>query len=196
MKGFLAMRRIRPPRTSIRRDISWTSLIAGLAFDTLLVLAAQGQAAQASSLDASLAEAARHTRLADIDFDGATCKRERTVERWLRDLTGRPAAAIRWTGGPCRLRRTENARDSGGQWCGQAMIGLARVQDAKDRPLVEIYFERPRGRRPGKAYAFRGEVRLPDGLEYTRFPTEFEAAWLQRFPTRAPRGSQSLCSPR
>lgn len=69
MKGFLAMRRIRPPRTSIRRDMSWTSFIAGLAFGALLILAAQGQAAQASSLGASLAEAARHTRLADWDWD-------------------------------------------------------------------------------------------------------------------------------
>lgn len=137
--------------------------------------------ARNSASPVALAAAARQTKLSDIDPNEGVCRRDRTVERWLRDLTGLPAAAFRWSGGRCQLRR-EGAIDAGGRWCGQVRIETGGARRAKDDPVVEVYFEQPRLGRPGKAYAFRGEMLVDGELDYTRFPADFEADWVARDP--------------
>lgn len=142
----------------------------------------------------ALATAARHTRLSDIDPNEGMCRRDRTVERWLRDLTGLPAAAFHWSGGRCQLRR-EGALDAGGHWCGQVRIDARGRRHAKDSPTVEVYFERPRHGRPGKPYAFRGEMLVDDQLDYTRFPGDFEADWAARYPALDSAALPGRCPP-
>ena len=129
-----------------------------------------------------LAEAARRTPVRDIDYGEDRCD-VRVVDQWLRDLAGREARAIRWTGGACRLVGT--GHDAGGRWCAQAAIELRRPTESGDRPMVEIFFEEPVAGRPGVAYAFRGAVRTADGDDMIRFRREFETAWVSRFPASA-----------
>jgi hypothetical protein len=141
---------------------------------------------------AALATAMRHAKLGDVDPNEGMCLRERTVERWLRDLTGLSASAFHWSGGRCQLQRA-SAGDAGGRWCGQAVIDLARPLGVKDRPTIEVYFEQPRRGRPSKAYAFRGQMLLDGSLDYTRFPADFEASWSARFPARTSAVAQGRC---
>lgn len=128
-----------------------------------------------------LAGAARQTVLADIDPSGQQCRSERTVERWLRELTGRDARSIAWSGGRCRLVNKENPLDAGGDWCGQATIRPSRASGAADVATLEIFFESFRRGRPGKAYAFRARMRAADGWDLARFPSDFESQWTSRF---------------
>lgn len=166
-----------------------TSPLTTAALRLVAVALAASSAATAGELISgnALAGAARTTVLAEIDHNGTQCRPERTVEAWLRDLTGRAARSITWTGGRCRLARKESPTDSGGRWCGQATIRYARPLDATDEATIEIYFEDPKSGHPGKAYAFRGVMRGADGWEYVRWSSEFEALWRSRFPSEADR---------
>ena len=42
---------------------------------------------------------------------------------------------------------------------------------------IEVTFDRPKGGRPGKAFAFRATVTTKDGWDYMRETAAFEANW-------------------
>jgi len=137
---------------------------------------------------ARLAEAARRTPVSDIDYDQRRCD-DRTVEQWLTALVGRHARRIDWTGGPCEI--TGPGIDRGSDWCAQATIVLARPKSRRDKPMIEVFFEKPARGRPGKAYAFRGSMQAADGPDMSRFRKDFEYDWTSRFP--APKGAIVDC---
>ena len=132
--------------------------------------------------NAALVAAAKATTLKAIDYDEERCRNQRTVEAWLRELTVGNATAVVWTGGPCALSNDLNPIDSGSSWCAQATIRLKHPKTRNDQPTAEVYFEKPVRGRPGKAYAFRGEMLAADGEDYSRFRKEFEYDWVSRFP--------------
>lgn len=144
-----------------------------------------GSASAAPLSNVALAQAARDARLAVIDPSGEEEHGDATIGTWLTALVGAEAASIRWSGGRCRLVRTEVARDSGGPGarCGHATIRLKRPQGARDVPLIEVYFDRPITGRAPKPYAFRGVLRLGQDEDYTRFTRDFAAGWRERFAT-------------
>lgn len=132
--------------------------------------------------DAALVAAAKATPLKLIDYDQGLCRNGRTVQAWLKELTAGEARAIVWTGGGCVLATKLNPMDSGSDWCAQATILLKHPKSRGDKPVVEIYFDKPTHGRPSPAYAFRA-VTVDDGL--IRFRQDFESAWLARFPANA-----------
>jgi len=144
------------------------------------MLAALLAGAAAPSLPARLIAAAKSTPVRAIDYDDDRCDR-RTVAQWLADLTGSDARAVTWTAGRCRI--VGPGIDAGAQWCVQATMTPVRPNDRADRPMVEIFFERPSGGRPGRAYAFRGLMQASDGLDMSRFRRDFEFDWTSRFPS-------------
>lgn len=137
---------------------------------------------------ALLAEAAKSTPLRSIDYDEDHCD-DRTVDQWLRALTGPNARSITWQGGPCQI--VGMGIDSGSDWCAQATVTLAHPKARDDKAVIEIFFDKPVHGRPGKAYAFRGMMLTPDGQDMTRFRKDFEAEWLSRF--EAPEGAVIDC---
>jgi hypothetical protein len=132
--------------------------------------------------DAALIAAAKATPLKLIDYDQVLCRDDRTVKAWLNELTAGDARAIVWSGGGCDLTDKLSGIDSGSDWCAQATILLKHPKDRSDKPVVEIYFDKPSHGRPSPAYAFRA-VTTDDGL--IRFRQDFESAWLARFPANA-----------
>ena len=133
--------------------------------------------------DAALIAAAKATPLKRIDYDQALCRNTRTVSAWLKQLTGAEARAIHWSGGACELATDLNQMDAGSDWCAQATITLKHPKSRSDRPIVEIYFDKPSHGRPSPAYAFRAV--MPDDEGLIRFRADFERAWLERFPATA-----------
>ena len=129
--------------------------------------------------NSALVSAAKATPLKRIDYGEDYCRNDRTVAQWLDELTAGDARKIVWTGGPCQLVDTINPIDSGSAWCAQATIVLKHPRDRHDRPMVEIFFDKPTHGRPGPAYAFRGFI---DGDGLLRFRNDFENSWLERFP--------------
>jgi hypothetical protein len=129
-----------------------------------------------------LVAAAKATPLKLIDYNQALCRDHRTVQAWLKELTAGDARVIVWTGGRCELSNTLNPMDAGSDWCAQATILLKHPKARGDKPMVEIYFDKPSHGRPSPAYAFRA-VTVDDGL--IRFRQDFESAWLARFPANA-----------
>jgi hypothetical protein len=127
----------------------------------------------------ALVAAAKATPLKLIDYDEERCRNTRSVAQWLAELTSVRAKSIVWTGGPCQLV-AEGGIDSGSDWCAQATILLKRPKDRHDRPMVEIFFDKPSQGRPSKAYAFRAFMGQEDGM--LRFRKEFEDSWTERFP--------------
>lgn len=127
---------------------------------------------------ALLAQAARNTPVRAVDYDQERCD-ERTVEQWLRALTGPNARAIAWQGGPCEL--VGPGMDAGSRWCAQGVVTLAHPRSRSDKPIIEIFFDEPVHGRPGKAYAFRGTMEAADGLDLSRFRKDFEYDWTSRF---------------
>ncbi len=150
-------------------------LIAGM----VLVAALQGLATPTPTLRALEIKAARQAPVRAIDYDQERCDR-RSVEQWLKALTGPDARTISWTAGRCQI--VGPGIDQGSDRCVQAHIALAHPQSAKDRPMVEVFFESPVKGRPGKAYAFRGLMQAADGLDMSRFRKDFEYDWTSRFP--------------
>lgn len=150
----------------------------GLLLALAAVAAFAGAAQGAPSLNARLIAAAKATPVRAIDYDDDRCDR-RTVARWLADLTGPRARAITWTAGRCQI--VGPGIDAGSRWCAQARVTLARPKGRSDRPMVEVFFERPKGGLPGHAYAFRGLMLATDGLDMSRFRRDFEYDWTSRF---------------
>jgi hypothetical protein len=157
-------------------------------FGACLLLAAAPSMAAARAgytkdvANAALVAAAKAT-LKLIDYDQALCRNERTVEAWLKELAGAEARAIRWSAGACALATNLNPIDSGSDWCAQATIVLKHPKSRDDRPMIEIYFDKPVHGRPSPAYAFR--AMMPDDEGLIRFRRDFESAWLERFPATA-----------
>jgi hypothetical protein len=131
--------------------------------------------------DTALIAAAKATPLKLIDYNNDLCRNNRTVAVWLKELTAGEARAIVWTGGGCGLV-DQNPIDSGSDWCAQATILLKHPKDRDDKPVVEIYFDKPNHGRPSPAYAFRA-ITEDGGLQ--RFRQDFETDWLARFPANA-----------
>ncbi|MGZ6015131.1 MAG: hypothetical protein ACXWKM_05250, partial [Phenylobacterium sp.] len=71
------------------------------------------------------------------------------------------------------------------------IVELKHPKSRNDTPMVEIFFEAPKHGRPGKAYAFRGEMRAADGEDLSRFRKDFEYDWTSRF--RPPEGAIVDC---
>jgi hypothetical protein len=157
-----------------------------------LVIVAAGVATSAAAKDppgytkgvanAVLVAAAKATPLKLIDYDQVLCRNDRTVQAWLKELTAGEARAIVWTGGSCALATTLNPMDAGSDWCADATILLKHPKGRSDKPVVEIYFDKPSHGRPSPAYAFRA-VTVDEGL--IRFRQDFESDWLARFPANA-----------
>ena len=135
---------------------------------------------------ASLIAAGKQATLKMIDYGGDLCDGDMTVEAWLKDLVGKQARGIAWTGGNCVLVNDMRPGIDASAWpyCAQATITLLRPKNRKDLPMIEIYFEKPEQRRPGKAYAFRAAMETRDGPDYIRFRKDFEAAWNERFDSQ------------
>jgi len=139
---------------------------------------------------AALAAAGRSATLKMIDYGSEYCDGDVTVEEWLKALVGKQARAIAWSGGQCVLVNDMRPGIDASSWpyCAQATVTLVHPLNKDDTPVVEIYFEKPDGGRPGAAYAFRGALETRDGdPDYIRFRKDFEAGWNERFPaTRTP----------
>jgi hypothetical protein len=138
--------------------------------------------------NAALAAAARATPVRAIDYDEDRCD-SRTVAQWLTALTAGQARSVVWTGGPCEI--VGPGIDSGSDWCARAEVTLKSPLSSDDTPMIEVFFERPRRGRPGRAYAFRGVMQAADGQDMSRFRKDFEADWISRFP--APPGAVVDC---
>ena len=159
--------------------LGFVAFVAGAAF----AVAAKDRPGYTKGVaDAALIAAAKATPLKLIDYDQVLCRNDRTVQAWLKQLTAGDARAIVWTGGGCDLATTLNPIDSGSDWCAQATILLKHPKARGDKPVVEIYFDKPSHGRPSPAYAFRA-VTTDVGL--IRFRQDFESAWLDRFPANA-----------
>lgn len=160
-------------------------LRAGFVLVGIAISIAAGGASAAPLSNSELAQTARNARLADLDASGEEEQGDATIGSWLQALVGAEAASIPWSGGRCRLVRPEVARDAGGPGarCGHASIRLKHPKDARDAPMIEVYFERSGTDRPRKPYAFRGVLRLGGDTEYSRFTRDFAAAWQERFAT-------------
>jgi hypothetical protein len=142
----------------------------------LIALSSAAHAAERDALNAALAQAARDTRLDQIDDDRKGCGDSRRVEDWLNAVAGDLAKSIRWTGGRCQLVDKIYPPDSGTNWCGQAVIGLKR---GKPDATVEVFFEQPDDGKPGAPYAFRALAETKDGPDYIRETYAFELNWKQ-----------------
>jgi len=139
--------------------------------------------------NAALAAKARATPVKAIDYDEDRCD-TRTVDQWLRALTGANAKSVAWTGGPCQM--VGPGIDSGSDWCAQATITLKHPKNRHDQPAIEVFFDKPVHGRPGAAYAFRGAMLAGDGQDMARFRKDFEADWTSRFA--APPGAIVDCA--
>lgn len=119
-------------------------------------LAAAAEPAQGIS-NAALADAARQAKLKMINYGSDYCDGASTVEAWLKALVGPQARSITWSGGPCVLVNDMRPGIDASSWpyCAQATITLVHPKDRDDRPLVEIYFEKPcrAGRAPPMPFA-------------------------------------------
>jgi len=143
-------------------------------FVLVSALAGTATAASRSPSPADLIRAAKAARLSDIDFARKSCGDHRTVEQWLKQTTGRSVRSIRWTGGACTIVNKDNPRDAGTKWCARADV----TPRAGDIPAtVEVFFDRPRHGRPGRAFAFRAVVQTKDGWDTMRETSAFEANW-------------------
>jgi hypothetical protein len=135
---------------------------------------------------AALIAAGKQTTLKMIDYGRDLCDGDTTVEAWLKELVGKQARGIAWTGGDCVLVNDMRPGFDASSWpyCAQATITLVHAKNRKDMPVIEVYFEKPQQGRPGKAYAFRGAMETRDGPDYIRFRKDFEGAWNERFDSQ------------
>jgi hypothetical protein len=135
----------------------------------------------------ALVAAGKKAMLKSIDYGEDRCDGDLTVEGWLSALVGKQARSIAWTGGTCVLVNDKRPGIDASSWpyCAQATVRLVQPMNRNDTPVIEIYFEKPEGGLPGKAYAFRGSMETRDGPDYIRFRRDFEALWDERFPATA-----------
>lgn len=136
----------------------------------------------APAQEAAFVAAARRAPLRTIDYRETFCDGDQRIGDWLTRLTRGAARRVVWSAGRCRLANPLNPIDAGSGWCAQASILLRRPRTPADRPMVEVYFERPGRGGPSPPYAFRGALQTADGDDTMRRRTEFEAAWRGRFP--------------
>ena len=132
----------------------------------------------------ALAAAGREATLKAIDYGSDHCDSEMTAQEWLTALVGHHARAITWTGGKCELVNTLHPGIDTAAWpyCARATISLVHPKQRDDKPMIEIYSEKPDHGHVGKAYAFRSLMMTrDDGPDYLRFREDFEAEWDGRF---------------
>jgi hypothetical protein len=129
--------------------------------------------------EAALIVAAKSAMLSEVNYGRELCDGDRDIETWLKDVTGETAARIEWRGGKCALANDLNPLDAGSDWCGGATI--VPKGHAKEPAAIEIYFEKPAGGKPGKAYAFRAVNYDVDGLDYKRDFLDFEYGYRQKY---------------
>ena len=145
-----------------------------------------GAAAAQTVPPAALAEAGRTARLEAIDYGEKFCDADLRVEDWLKQLTGKDAKRIVWSGGACQIVGIGPGIDAQSHpWCAHAEIQLSRPRKRDDVPIIEVFLERPRQGKPGPAYAFRGIMMTVDGPDMIRFRRDFASAWRERFPKPA-----------
>ena len=175
----------RPPRgRPMKLAIRVVAALGALGL-TLPVAGTAEPARTAPVSKAALAKAGREARLKAIDYGSDYCDGELSVEAWLKALVGRHARAITWTGGACKLVNDLQPGIDAAEWpyCAQATVTLVRPKQPDDKPMIEIYLEKPDHGRPGAAYAFRSLMMTRDGgPDYLRFRKDFQAAWDERFP--------------
>jgi len=163
--------------------------VLGMSMAVSATLAAAQAEPSKSVSNAALAAAGRHATLKMIDDGGDYCDGAMSVEAWLKALVGKQALSISWTGGDCMLVNDMRPGIDASSWpyCAQATITLVHPKERGDKPVIEIYLEKPDHGQPGRAYAFRSIFVTRDGPDYGRFRKDFEAQWDERFPPAAPR---------
>jgi hypothetical protein len=167
-------------RTEVK-SMGWV-LIAGLVVATAAGAAQKSKSAKPAARgvsDSALAEAARRAMLSEIDYGRELCDGDRDIETWVKDVVGETAAKVEWRGGACELTNDLNPLDAGSDWCGGATI--IPKGHPKEPAAIEIYFEKPVGGRPGKAYAIRAVNYDVDGLDYKRDFLDFEYGYRQKY---------------
>jgi hypothetical protein len=146
-------------------------------------LLAPFNASAAEPSHAALIAAAKQAAVRDIDYGRDLCDGDMTVEAWLKSVVGDKARGIAWTAGKCELVNKLNGIDAADwPYCVQATITLVHPVAKNDRPVIEIYLEKPDHGRPGKAYAFRSIMLAKDGGDYEREREGFAGDWVGRFP--------------
>jgi|HubBroStandDraft_5_1064220.scaffolds.fasta_scaffold143038_2 hypothetical protein len=160
----------------------WTCwVMAGAA-----VVGLQGAASAQEPSPAALIAAAKQAAARDVDYGQNLCDGDVTIEAWLKSLVGDNARAVTWTAGTCRLLSLSPIDQAHWKYCVQATMTVFHPMTPKDKPTIEIYLEKPDHGRPGKAYAFRGEMLLHDGQgDYERERDGFVGDWDDRFPPAA-----------
>lgn len=163
------------------KPIGWV-LLAGMALAGAVNAAEKakhGKAPARGVSNTALAEAAKRAMLSEIDYGRELCDGDRDIETWLKDVVGETAAEVEWRGGACELTNDLNPLDAGSDWCGGATI--IPKGHPKEPAAIEIYFEKPVGGKPGKAYAFRAVNYDVDGLDYKRDFLDFEYGYRQKY---------------
>ena len=95
---------------AVETDAMPSPRLALLLAAALVPLQANGAPRMVKGVPAALlAEAAKATPLRSIDYDEDHCD-NRTVDQWLRALTGPNARSIIWQGGPCQIVGMVRAR--------------------------------------------------------------------------------------
>jgi hypothetical protein len=145
-----------------------------IGFLSALAFAAGALAAAPKVKSSDLIKAAKAATVSAVDDRRKECNDKRTIAQWLKQAVGDAARSVAWSGGACKLVDERNPRDAGTKWC-----ALATIAPKKGGPSarIEIFFEAPKGGRPGKAFAFRAEVHTNAGPDYMRETSAFEANW-------------------
>jgi hypothetical protein len=172
---------VRDERRAKVKSMGWV-LFAGLAFANAAGAAQKSKGARPSARgvsEAALAEAAKRAMLSEIDYGRELCDGDRDIETWLKDVVGETGAKVEWRGGACELTNELNPLDAGSDWCGGATI--IPKGHPKEPAAIEIYFEKPVGGKPGKAYAIRAVNYDVDGLDYKRDFLDFEYGYRQKY---------------
>jgi hypothetical protein len=145
----------------------------------VLLMSVQADAAQRSFAPAELSAAGKRATISEIDYQRADCNDTRTLEAWLKQVTGTSAKSVRWGAGKCVLARKETPRDAGTQYCAHAVITPKQGQHTA---TIEVYFD-PKDGKLGKAFAFRSSVHTKDGPDYSRETSAFEFNWGETYVT-------------
>ena len=137
---------------------------------------------------AALARAAQAAHLEQIDDFRKQCGDERTVAAWLKEVLGDTAAAVKWSGGKCRLVNKQNPLDAGSGFCGHADI---TPKSDTHEAAIEVFFERSQHGKAGAPFAFRATMFTKDGWDYMRETYAFEVNWKQKYwPNYEPPANQ------
>jgi hypothetical protein len=164
-------------------------VIARSLFASLIILGAAPAHAEVSAK--ALIRAAKSATISEIDYQRQDCNDRRSVEDWLTEVAGDSAKSVRWHGGKCVLAIPDRPRDAGTKWCAHAVI---QPRSGKKASVIEIYFEAPKGGKPGAAFAFRAHGDTKDGFDYMRETRSFEIGWREtNVPNYQPPESGNVC---